>query len=278
MPVRTVSHKFIRPLWEKIFKEWWRRPTTADLRSSFWQILHVSNVCLLEEKIQDWGMYLFRISYGSFAVDQRSGDGWFSGWSKIFVFCKRNSNARLWSTRTESSLIPKTKERSGWRNKGQTEDRFVRGRQIAYLIYEYVRVTGANDSVQNYADLFTMFFEMMIFRSSTQSGTEFYCLWRKSHLITSWKDCTNKEYESLRNSRPYWNCMTWRFIIRKQDLITDWRRWWYEVSSNIYESGVLEARNGKYEKGALVKNQGTKQRGQRTLRYCWQWKTNGQCS
>ena len=33
---------------------------------------------------------------------------------------------------------------------------FFRGRQIAYLIYEYFPVTGANDSVENYADLFTI--------------------------------------------------------------------------------------------------------------------------
>ena len=39
--------------------------------------------------------------------------------------------------------------------KAQKEDRFFRGRQIAYLIYEYFLVTGANDSVENYADLFT---------------------------------------------------------------------------------------------------------------------------
>ena len=38
--------------------------------------------------------------------------------------------------------------------KAQKEDRFLRGRQIAYLIYEYFRVTGANGSVENYADLF----------------------------------------------------------------------------------------------------------------------------
>ena len=37
--------------------------------------------------------------------------------------------------------------------KAQKDDRFLRGRQIAYLIYEYFRVTGANDSVENYADL-----------------------------------------------------------------------------------------------------------------------------
>ena len=40
--------------------------------------------------------------------------------------------------------------------KAPKEDRFLRGRQIVYLIYEYFRVTGANDSVDNYADLFTI--------------------------------------------------------------------------------------------------------------------------
>ena len=40
--------------------------------------------------------------------------------------------------------------------KAHKEDRFLRGRQIAYLIYEYFRVTGANDSVENYADLLTV--------------------------------------------------------------------------------------------------------------------------
>ena len=39
----------------------------------------------------------------------------------------------------------------------QKVDRFLRGRQIAYLIYEYFRVTGANDSVENYDDLFTIY-------------------------------------------------------------------------------------------------------------------------
>ena len=34
-----------------------------------------NNICLLEDKVQDRGMYLLLISYGSYAVDQRSGDG-----------------------------------------------------------------------------------------------------------------------------------------------------------------------------------------------------------
>ena len=40
--------------------------------------------------------------------------------------------------------------------KAQKQDRVLRGRQIAFLIYEYFRVTGANDSVENFADLLTI--------------------------------------------------------------------------------------------------------------------------
>ena len=36
------------------------------------------------------------------------------------------------------------------------QDRFFRSRQITFLIYEDFRVTGANDSVENFADLFTI--------------------------------------------------------------------------------------------------------------------------
>ena len=37
------------------------------------------------------------------------------------------------------------------------------------------------------------------------------------------------------------------------------------------------ARNGNYEKNAVVKNQELKQRVQRILGECWQWESNGQC-
>ena len=38
------------------------------------------------------------------------------------------------------------------------------------------------------------------------------------------------------------------------------------------------ARNGNYEKNAVVKNQRAKQGGQKTPGDCWQWEFNGQCS
>ena len=37
--------------------------------------------------------------------------------------------------------------------KAQKEDRFLRGRQIAFMIYDYFRVTGAHDTVLDYANL-----------------------------------------------------------------------------------------------------------------------------
>ena len=38
--------------------------------------------------------------------------------------------------------------------KALKEDRFLRGRQIAYMIYDNFRVTGAHDTVLDYAALF----------------------------------------------------------------------------------------------------------------------------
>ena len=54
------------------------------------------------------------------------------------------------------------------------QDRFLRGRQIAYLIYEYFRVTGANDSVENYADLFNISLRNDDFQEFDSKWTDFF--------------------------------------------------------------------------------------------------------
>ena len=59
--------------------------------------------------------------------------------------------------------------------KAQKQDSFLRGRQIAYLIYDHFPVSGSHDSVENYSDLSLSVYEMMIFMNSIQSRTEFYC-------------------------------------------------------------------------------------------------------
>ena len=109
---RTVSRKFSRPQGGKTLQELWSRPTTtADFGSSFRQIPHASNIRVLEDKIQDWGMYLLTISYGSYVVDQRSGVGWFSGWSQIFVFSESSQNFSHW--RLDALSIPHNVIRKG---------------------------------------------------------------------------------------------------------------------------------------------------------------------
>ena len=73
MPVWTVSQRFSHPQWRRPFKELWGKPQISDLH--FDKFPTPATFCLLEDKIQDRGMYLFTISYGNDAMDQRSGDG-----------------------------------------------------------------------------------------------------------------------------------------------------------------------------------------------------------
>ena len=42
------------------------------------------------------------------------------------------------------------------KQKDQKEDRFPRGRQIAFMIYDYFRVTGAHDKESDFADLLSV--------------------------------------------------------------------------------------------------------------------------
>ena len=63
----------------------------------------------------------------------------------------------------------------------QKEDRFLCGRQIAYMIYDYFRVTGAHDTVLDYPD----FFSITLRNDDVQeldTRWEFYYLWPRSHL------------------------------------------------------------------------------------------------
>ena len=56
-------------------------------------------------------------------------------------------------------IIPNShfkKEVSLEEQKAQKEDRFLRGKQIAYMIYDYFRVTGAHDAVLDCAGLFSI--------------------------------------------------------------------------------------------------------------------------
>ena len=204
MPVWTVKPKIQAIFRRGLFKELWGRPTTtADFGSSLWQVPYTSNSCLLEDKVQDRGMYLFAISYGSDAMDQRSGVGWFSRWFKIFVINTRYFKCQIlkYSMRgllqrwTRSSIILTSKEESVWRNKkAKKQDRFLRGRQIAYLmIYEYFRVTWSQQFCRELCRLVHyQSFEMTIFQEFDSKWDGIFIVYDENpHLMISWKDCFN---------------------------------------------------------------------------------------
>ena len=171
---------------------------------------------LEKDKLQNWGMYLFTISYGCYALDQGSANFWFSAWFDVFVINKEEFRCQIskcsmrgllqhW---TESSTIFTSKEESVWRNKRP------RSRTVSFVTSRLLTWSMSTSGSQEPTILWRIIptysllnFEMVIFSNLIQSGTEFYYLWRKSHLMTSLIGFTNWEYGSLRNWRPYWNCM-----------------------------------------------------------------------
>ena len=139
--------------------------------------------------------------------------------------------------------------------KAQKQDRFFRGRQIAYLIYEYLRVTGANDSVENYADLFTIGLR-------NDDIQQFDSKW-DGILLSMTKIPPDDILEGLYKLRIR-ESEKLKTVLELYDLEIQ------EVSSRTYEIRILAPEMEIMN----VKNQGTKRRVQRILGDCWQWESN----
>ena len=78
------------------------------------------------------------------------------------VACKKFSNFEMLDAKI-ASVLNKIIQNSNFKKqvsfeeqKVQKEDRFLRGRHIAFMIYDYFRVTGAHNIVLDYADLFSI--------------------------------------------------------------------------------------------------------------------------
>ena len=87
----SARNSFDPSLWGKILKEFQGRPpTTADFGSSLWQILHSNNIHLLEDKIQDCGVYLLTISDGMLCCGSKKWR-WLNQWMIFFLKKKSRS-------------------------------------------------------------------------------------------------------------------------------------------------------------------------------------------
>ena len=163
-------------------------------------------------------------------------------------------------------------------HKAQKQDRFHRGRQIAYLIYEYFRVTGAHDSVENYADLFTVSLRNDdIQEFDSKSDGILLSLTKIPHddTLEGLYKLRIRESEKLKTVLELFD-----LEIHQKKTGPDYHRLKTMVKRSIEQdtrNKNFGARNGNYETSAVVKNQGTKQRVQRILGDCWQWESDGQC-
>ena len=106
-------------------------------------------------RFRDWSMLLFNFPYGSHIMDQRSSCRYFSGRSKIFVFHPGNYSFSWFELfEREDCISPEQKIFQNFyfkkkvsleEHKAQKADRFLRGRQIAYLIYDSFWISAFND-------------------------------------------------------------------------------------------------------------------------------------
>ena len=146
------------------------------------------------------------------------------------------------------------------------------------MIYGYFRVIGSHDSVENYADLFTI-----ILRNA--DNQEFNSKWDGilwSMTKIPHDDILEGLYKfRIRESGKLKTLLeVYDLESHQKKLGPDYHRLKTMVKRSIEQeirNKNFGARSGNFEKNAVVKNQGTKQRVQRILGDCWQWEANGQC-
>ena len=147
--------------------------------------------------------------------------------------------------------------------KAQKQDRFLRGRQIAYLIYDYFRVTGIQDSVENYADLFTTILrndDIQEFDSKWDGILLSMTKIPHDDILEGLYKLRIRQSEKLKTVLELYDLET-----HQKKLGPDYHRLKTMVKRSIEQeirNKNFGIRNGNFEKNAVVKNQGTKPRAQ----------------
>ena len=142
--------------------------------------------------------------------------------------------------------------------KAQKEDRFLRGRQIAYLIYDQFWVTGTHDSVENYTDLFTIVLrndDIQEFDSKWDGILLSMTKIPHDGILEGLHKLRIRESEKLKTVLELCDLET-----HQKKLGPDYHRLKTMVKRSIEQeirNKNFGARSGNFEKNAVVKNQGT---------------------
>ena len=164
-------------------------------------------------------------------------------------------------------------------HKAQKEGRFLRGRQIAFMIYDYFRVTGAHDTVLDYADLFSVTLH-------DDNVQEFDTRWDEVPLFMS-KNPSDDVLESLYKLRIRESAQL-NTVLELSDMelhqkisMPNYQKLKTMVKRSLDQKLRLrnfDARHGKIGTGAMVKNRKEPTGVEGGKGTCYQWKEKGQCS
>ena len=155
---------------------------------------------------------------------------------------------------------------------------FVEDR-LLYLIYDYFRVTGIHDSVESYADLFTISLrndDIQEFDSKWDGILLSMTKIPSYDILEGLYTLRIRESEKLKTVLELYN-----MEIHQKKAGPDYHRLTTMVKRSIEQdirNRILAPEMEIMRETPWSRIQGTKQRGQRILGDCWQWETNGQCS
>ena len=157
---------------------------------------------------------------------------------------------------------------------------FLRGRQIAFVIYDYFRVTGAHDTELDYADLFSVTlhddyiqeFDTRWGRSSAfhvKDSLRWYP-GKSVQVEDTWVWPTQKRVRIVRHGE---------FIKRyRWPFIKNWRQWWRGVLIRNFDGETLTpgTEELKQEQWSRIERVWVALKDEKGTFY--QWKEKGQCS
>ena len=181
----------------------------------------------VKNSIQNTNHYLFWFSIGCHVVDQRSGDGWFFGrikiltisiWKDFFKFRDTGREDCLCSEQDHPEFpVEEEGQVSLEQQKVHKEDQFLRGRHIAFMIYDYFRVTFD-----------TRWDEVLLSMSKIPSDDILESLYKlrtsesnELEMVLELYDTDNHQKISMPNHQK------------------KWRRWWRKVLTRNFDCETL---------------------------------------
>ena len=163
--------------------------------------------------------------------------------------------------------------------RAQKNDRFLRGRQIAFVIYDHFRSTGSYDQIQGLSGLFSI-------RLGNDDIQDF--VRREQALLSASDPPSNKILEGLYFPKLQDSCQLQTLMalfnseIRREGGERDYHRLRICVKLHVEQaqrSKNFRIENEATEWGTVIKGEkGQKSFARRKTGECFQWETNGSCS